>query len=540
MTMKRSRLGMAAAAPRCAPGWRATQLVGPSSLVSPNGIRWGPDNRLYIAQAFGSQISVLDIDSGDVEIVSDSGGGLGSPDDVAFDDHGNLFTTELMYDRVSVLDRNGSVETFASGISVANGLTVVGERVFVTEFIAGGRILEIFSGGRTPRVIARDLMFPNALSLGADGNLYFPESIPGGAVSRVPLLGGQVERVVGDLQFPTAVKFDAAGNLFVVEAGNGAISQIDSQTQRRQILANTERGIDNLEFSPSGSIIVSNWNDGSIREIDRKTVAARELVKGAVLGPFGLAVAPDGALIVADGLSTAKILADGQISRPIVAAQEGAPPWMRGVVVSADGAFIFSSPNGTINRYTPATGAVVLKSDLQDPMGVAIDHDGAILVCEAGAGRLLKVRESGEVDTVARGLARPMGVCTVGSDIFVSEAAGGRVSAVHGTNDVTAVLTGLAEPHGLAGQGSSLFALDRAAGQLWQHDTETGSSSEILAGLATDALATGIRNVPRGVDGGPMQGPLSPFSDVAAFADGRVCVGSNSDGVIWQLVRADL
>ncbi len=44
-----------------AAGWKLSQLTQPSALFGANGMRFGPDGRLYVAQAFGSQISALDI-----------------------------------------------------------------------------------------------------------------------------------------------------------------------------------------------------------------------------------------------------------------------------------------------------------------------------------------------------------------------------------------------------------------------------------------------------------------------------------------------
>ena len=68
-----------------AAGWRCTQLTPPSALFGANGMRIGPDGRLYVAQAFGSQISAIDLDSGAVSVISPQGGPIVGPDDLAFD-----------------------------------------------------------------------------------------------------------------------------------------------------------------------------------------------------------------------------------------------------------------------------------------------------------------------------------------------------------------------------------------------------------------------------------------------------------------------
>ena len=60
------------------------RLTPPSRLFGANGLRTGPDGRIYIAQVTGSQISALDVGSGQLETVSPKGGDIIAPDDVAF------------------------------------------------------------------------------------------------------------------------------------------------------------------------------------------------------------------------------------------------------------------------------------------------------------------------------------------------------------------------------------------------------------------------------------------------------------------------
>ncbi|MGO9509499.1 MAG: gluconolaconase, partial [Mycobacterium sp.] len=83
-------------APSLAEGWSLRRLTPPSRLFGANGLRTGPDGRVYIAQVTGSQISALDIDTGQLETISPKGGDIIAPDDVAFDLRGNLYATEVM------------------------------------------------------------------------------------------------------------------------------------------------------------------------------------------------------------------------------------------------------------------------------------------------------------------------------------------------------------------------------------------------------------------------------------------------------------
>src|SRR5277367_1576294 len=82
--------------------WRIERVTAPSRLFGANGVRTGPDGRIYIAQVTGSQISVLDHRTGELVTASPKGGDIVAPDDVAFDASGNLYATEVMDGRVSV------------------------------------------------------------------------------------------------------------------------------------------------------------------------------------------------------------------------------------------------------------------------------------------------------------------------------------------------------------------------------------------------------------------------------------------------------
>src|SRR3981189_3375238 len=88
--------------PELAQGWRLERLTAPSRLFGANGLRTGPDGRVYIAQVTGSQVSALNIATGELETVSAKGGDIIAPDDIAFDPTGNMFATEVMDGRVSV------------------------------------------------------------------------------------------------------------------------------------------------------------------------------------------------------------------------------------------------------------------------------------------------------------------------------------------------------------------------------------------------------------------------------------------------------
>src|ERR1700743_3520238 len=106
MLLQEGRSG-AGISPTLAQGWRLERLTPPSRLFGANGLRAGPDRRIYIAQGTGSQISALDVGTGQLGTISPKGGDIIAPDDVAFGPHGDLYATEVMDGRVSVRGAGG-------------------------------------------------------------------------------------------------------------------------------------------------------------------------------------------------------------------------------------------------------------------------------------------------------------------------------------------------------------------------------------------------------------------------------------------------
>ena len=529
--MPLDRLGLQATTPSAAVGWSLRTMVQSTAVIGANGMRLGPDGELYVAQAFGSQISAVDLATGAARVVSGADGAIIAPDDLAFDSRGNLFVTEVMSARVSAIRPNGAVEVIAADVPVANGITVHADRIFMSEFNPDGRLWELDAGGGAPRLIASGLMMPNALCLGPDNMLYFP-LVPLGEVWRVALENGVPERVIGGLDIPTAVKFDAQGRLFVVESGSGAVSLIDPLTQTKSTYARVAYGIDNFAFGPDGQMYVSHFTDGEIVAVGVDG-AQRVIVAGGMTGPFGMVADGAGGLVVADGMSLATVDRNGAIGRPAMLLQHGFPGYVRGVALAADGSAIVTNSAGQCARYRADEMADVLLDGLDCAMGVIVTRSGETLVCDSGRGRIVAIGADGAARTFASGLDRPTGLAEApDGGLFVCEAESGTVRHVaHSGN--TVVLSGLQEPHGVAVVGDRPVVLDRGTGML--HRAGVGGSGEVLAsGLPSGTHGAMAPNILPGIKD-LMPGPLLPFADIAALPDGSIALGGDGNGSIMVL-----
>ena len=253
--------------------------------------------------------------------------------------------------------------------------------------------------------------------------------------------------------------------------------------------------------------------------------------------PLGLAVGADGAIFVADGAFAYTLRPGGALELAGMIFYPGCPGYLRGVATgAAAGEWIVTTGTGAVARYRPWAGeSDVLASGCDQLMGVAVAPGGAVVVAEYGIGRLLAI-DGGEVRTLAEGLDRPMGVA-VGDDgtIYVAEAGAGRVLAVAGGR-TESLIDGLGRPEGLALHGCMLFVVDSEAKALLRLDPRGGAATTIASALPVGAPA-GVTPKFLGPIG-DMAGPMIPFADVAAAADGKLYVSGDAEGSVLSIRAA--
>ncbi|QFG27579.1 SMP-30/gluconolactonase/LRE family protein [Actinomadura sp. WMMB 499] len=516
-----------------ADGWSLERLCPPSRLFGANGLRTGPDGRVYVAQVAGSQISALDVDSGELETVSAQGSDIVAPDDVAFDAGGDLYATEYYDGRVSVRGTDGRTRVLRDDLPGANGITFHRGRLFVDECRIGGRLMELDLNGGAPRVLLDELPMPNAMEVGPDGLLYYP-MLGSNDIWRIDPEGGEPERVVGDLGVPDAVKFDSAGRIVSTQVGSGEVLRIDPRTGERTVLATLSPGLDNLTFV-GDRLFVSGFT-GQITEI-LGVGETREVLPGGLTWPLDLTVGPDGTLYVADGTYFYRYQPGGDLTMLGMLFSPGWPGYIRGV--SADGAaeFVVTTSNGQIARWNPASAEHQVLAGETEPFdqlyGVAVAPDGAVVAAELGTGRVVSVR-GGEVTTLASGLDRPMGVAfRADGTCLISESGAGRVVAITGSGAVDTVADGLDTPQGILVRGGTLAIVDAGAKTLIEVDLDSKARTTIARDLPVGAPLGAPPKPLKGLI--PFSGPQGLYAGIAAGPDGTLYVSGDAEGSVLAL-----
>lgn len=475
--------GEQAATPQLAKGWQLTRVTPPSALFGANGIQFGTDGRLYVAQAMGNQVTAIDTITGEHEAISPNGGPIVGPDDVAFDSQGNMYSTEVMSERVSMRRPTGEVTIVSDGLPSANGVTVFNDRLFIDEHRPGGGLYELYPhDDRPPRQIAANLSGPNALAGGPDGKLYFP-LVPEGEIWRADPETGELEKVTEDLLHPTAAKFTPAGELVSPQAGNGEVVKIDTETGAQTVIAKVRPGIDNLAFDADGKLYLSHFVDGGVAEVsmDGKSTE-RILAEPGWVGPWGIAADPSGTCFIVDCLSLARLDASGERSAVGSPLDKSAPRFVRAVAAGNAGEFLMTTARGDVIRYQFADAKSEMLVAKQGQLkGLCAGDNGSVYVVKDDDGSIFSISKGGEISTLVAGLSAPKDVFVHGGICYVSETGAGRVVAVSDTGVLTPIIENLKDPRGITVVDEQLFVLDRGNRELWSVNLAEGNAATRLA-----------------------------------------------------------
>ncbi|MDG0980425.1 MAG: SMP-30/gluconolactonase/LRE family protein [Halieaceae bacterium] len=515
--------------PELASDWQLHRLTQPSRLHGANGVRAGADGRVYVAQVAGSQVSAVDIDTGLVELISKMGSDIVAPDDLVFDDNGNMFLTEITEDRVSVLGRGGTSKVLFDGLICANPITLHQGHLITGECRPGGRIIDIDLVGGGVRTLAENVPMPNAFEVGPDGMLYAP--IMGtNEIWRFDLNTGQHQVVATDLGVPDSVKFDSSGNIISTQVASGQVLRIDPRTGASTLLAQLSPGLDNCTFV--GDRLFVSSIDGSLTEV-LEGGATRPVVKSGLQWPLGIAVDTDDELFVADGAFTYLLREGGELRQSGFLFFPGYPGYTRGVVAEGDGAWLVTTSNGQVARTWPKEmRSEELCSGYDRLMGIATTRSGDVIFAEYGTGRVHYLKD-GSIECIAEDLAGPTGVAEgPDGELYVSEQDAGRVSVVRGGR-VDCFVDGLARPHDISISHGHLYIADAGQHSVEKVDISTGKRETIAWQLPIGGPPGVTPKIIGSV--GDMAGPMLSFTGLAVSESGAVFLAGDTEGSVLKL-----
>jgi sugar lactone lactonase YvrE len=519
--------------PAALSGWRLEVVAPPARLFGANGLRIGPDGRLWLAELVGDHLTAWDAEADVLSVVSPMGSTLSGPDDLAFGDDGTVYVTETLNGRVTCRRPDGEYGVLLEDTPAPNGITVDpgSGRLFVDEMREGGRVLELDPArpGQA-RVVADGLAWCNALERGPDGRLYLPQVLTGEVVSVDPDRPG-VRRELQGLATPTAVKFDARGRLVVSAASEGVLLRVDLATGATERLAAPGAGIDNFCFDARGNLYVSNFIESSVvRYAAASGECDRVLSGGGLMGPYHLARWDDSTLLVADANSIALVGLDGRLRRltrllldqPFVAVgAERVGDHVIALTLAGE-VFRFNAEGGGLVKLLAATaGETSQYLSTQSRGATALGRDGEEVLVGLVGGAVVWLDAEGKARrTVETGLSRITAVAGRDGRVAACDAEAGRLVLLGGGLEARTV-DGLSAPEGVAVTADGWYVAERGHGCV----TWLGAEGDRREVVATE--------LPLGM---PQSGRrLGRRASLLAEASGSVLVGCDGDGSVRRL-----
>ncbi|MEZ5561198.1 MAG: hypothetical protein R3E86_21970, partial [Pseudomonadales bacterium] len=461
------------------PTAKLSVLATGAGISGANGLHFSPDGLLYVASVIGSEIVVLDPDSGEVRQRLTAADGVEGPDDVAFAPDGAFYWTSILTGEVAGYTADGRRVTAARLTPGVNPLTFADDgRLFVSQCFFDDKLYEVDPAGeRAPRLIADDLgpgCGLNGMDWGPDGRLYGPRWFRGEVVS-FDVDSGERRLEADGIDVPAAVKFDSKGRLHVLDTGRGEVVRIDGD--EHTVVARLTPGLDNIAFDDRDRLFVSSFTDGFVDRVEADG-SLTELSPGGMAHPGGVTV------LNRDGTSQV-VVADLHSIRGFDPASGKATFTQRNILgvgalgsalsVAADGdnLILASFTDNNVRVWDPVAEQTLARwNDLALPVS-AIRYGPGIAVAVHGTGQVLLLQEDGQ-SVLAQGFEAPTGLATDGDSLYLTERARGQVLRIArggSAMEPEVVAQGLEAPEGVAVLGDDLVVVEGETGRVLRlHD----------------------------------------------------------------------
>ena len=214
--------------------------------------------------------------------------GLKTPESVVQAKDGRIFVSEINGfgkdgdGQISVIDTQGKVSVFATGLDDPKGLALIANNLYVADKT---KIIKITPDGKTSVFVATETFptlpyFLNDLEADPQGNLYVSDSGDlfntgkGGAIYKISP-DGKVKLLISAIQdarikAPNGLLADDTGNvLLCVDFTSGVLYSLDTQSGKLTDDAAGFGGGDGLVHHSNGTMYVSDWKNGKVFSVSR-------------------------------------------------------------------------------------------------------------------------------------------------------------------------------------------------------------------------------------------------------------------------------
>lgn len=281
--------------------------TGASAVVAggfafPTAVDFDPAGRMYVLDSGAGEVVRVDPDTGDKTVVATLGG---DPDNMAFDSRGRLFVSDNSAGSIVQVLRNGGIRPVSPGGLVGpTGLAVLTSGRAETVYAAD--VFRLFGiDGRTGRTsleveasITGGTGLAPPMAVGAHGSDLVLSSWFGAAVQVYDPQTRQAEAPCFNPDVPlNAIGFE--GDILVSELMTNRVAVLDESSCTRTTLVNL--AVPTGLATDGSDLWVADWYLGMVFQIadDGDYIDPTPVALG-LAGPEGLAVSPDGGLLVVE------------------------------------------------------------------------------------------------------------------------------------------------------------------------------------------------------------------------------------------------
>jgi sugar lactone lactonase YvrE len=331
-----------------------------------------------------------------------------------------VFVNEMIPDGRLLELGDGEAKVLTGGLAMGNAMQLGPDGLLYYPHMLTGEVFRIAPGGGAPELVATGVHEPVAVRFDRAGVLHVLSRGVAGIVTRVDLFGTGAESLVtSGVPGLDNAAFDAENRMFVSSYAGGGVLELHPDGRTREItprgfagpygvtidLGGTVHVADHYRLTrpqgPDGGVATTELltfahgiaadgdllhvtsQYGQVRTYDRESRSARTRATG-LDQPLGLAVRPDGVLVVAeagagrvlaiDAEDTVTVLADG-LGRPV------------DVALDDEGrCYVSDEDRGVLHRLDDE----ILAAGLDRPQGIAW-CDGVLFVAESGQDRVVAV-----------------------------------------------------------------------------------------------------------------------------------------------------
>jgi DNA-binding beta-propeller fold protein YncE len=237
--------------------------------------------------------------------------GFGSPDDLVLDAQGRLLFADFGNDGVNRVELDGHITTLNKGLAEPEGIVALpnGTLIFAVQGTNGqgvDQLLRLAPDGTSPTAFAtfaNHTGMPGLDGISRDpatGALYVADS-PNGTIYRVSDDGQRSTLLARGFVRPTDAIADGAGNVYVADEYGNRVARIAPDGTVTTVAT---LGLpDDLAFDVDGTLLVTVLDHSLLVRLNPATGQMLSTVASDLHEPQGLAVAPNGAIYVAEQLA---------------------------------------------------------------------------------------------------------------------------------------------------------------------------------------------------------------------------------------------